>query len=103
MPKPPVPEIVAEFLRRPNPCVIASQNPDGTLHTAATWYLWEDGRVLVNMADSRKRLDYLRQNPNVALTMLFEENWYRHVSIVGRVVTIEQDEGLRDIDRLSQH
>jgi PPOX class probable F420-dependent enzyme len=103
MPKPPVPQIVDEFLRQPNPAVIASEKPDGTLHTAATWYLWEDGRVLVNMANTRKRLDYLRENPNVALTMLSDDNWYRHVSIVGRVVSIEQDRDLTDIDRLSQH
>jgi len=41
-----------QFLSQPNPSVIATPQPDGSPHTAATWYLWENGRVLVNM-DSR--------------------------------------------------
>ena len=102
MPRPPLPPELDEFLARPNPCVIASIRPDGTPHTAATWYDWENGRVLVNMDESRRRLEYLRANANVALTMLDEGNWYRHVSLIGRVASLEPDPELRDIDRLSQ-
>jgi PPOX class probable F420-dependent enzyme len=103
MPKPPLPADVEALLRRPNPAVIATLKPNGAPHTVATWYLWEDGRVLVNMDDSRARLDYLRRDPRVSLTALESGNWYRHVSIRGRVVSIEPDEDLRDIDRLSRH
>jgi PPOX class probable F420-dependent enzyme len=103
MPNPPVPAIVDEFLRLPNPAVIASVKPDGAPHTAATWYLWEDGRLLVNMADTRKRLDYLRENPRVSLTAISDDNWYRHLTLEGRVTTIEEDGDLSDIDRLSKH
>jgi Pyridoxamine 5'-phosphate oxidase len=60
MRRPPLPAELDEFLRRPNPSVIATLRPDGSPHTAATWYLWEDGRVLVNMDESRKRLACLR-------------------------------------------
>jgi PPOX class probable F420-dependent enzyme len=102
VPRPPLPPELDEFLARPNPCVIASIRPDGTPHTAATWYDWENGRVLVNMDESRRRLEYLRANANVALTMLDEGNWYRHVSLIGRVASLEPDPELRDIDRLSQ-
>ena len=35
--------------------------------------------------------------------MLDKDSWYTHVSIVGRVVELADDEGLRDIDRLSRH
>jgi len=52
MPKSPLPPELDEFLSQPNPSVIATPQPDGSPHTAATWYLWENGRVLVNM-DSR--------------------------------------------------
>ena len=103
MPKPPVPEAVDAFLRRPNPSVIASVRPDGSPHSAATWYLWEDARVLVNMAASRRRLDYLRQNPRVTLTVLWDENWYRHITLEGRVTSLDEDPDLTNIDRLSRH
>jgi PPOX class probable F420-dependent enzyme len=102
MPKPPVPAIVDEFLRLPNPAVIASVKPDGTPHSAATWYLWEDGRVLVNMDEGRKRLEYLRQNPRVSITVLDGDSWYRHITLHG-TITLKPDEGLADIDRISKH
>jgi PPOX class probable F420-dependent enzyme len=103
MPKPPLPPELSEFLARPNPSVIATLQPDGRPHTAATWYLWEDGRVLVNMAASRKRLDHLRRDPRVSLTVVGEGDWYRHVTLRGRVASIEDDADLAGIDRLSRH
>ena len=103
MPQPPLPPELDALLREPNPATISTLKPDGSPLSVATWYLWEDGRVLVNMDHSRARLDHLRQDPRVSLTVLDGEDWYRHVSLHGRVVSIEPDEGLRDIDRLSQH
>jgi hypothetical protein len=68
--------------------------------TVATWYDWEEGRLLVNMDESRSRLRWLRQNPKVSLTV-FDDDWYRHVSLYGLVVTIRGDDDLADIDRLA--
>ena len=53
------------------------------------------------MEDTRLRLGYMRRDPRVALTALAEDGWYRHVSLLGRVVSIEDDETLADIDRLA--
>jgi PPOX class probable F420-dependent enzyme len=97
-----VPPEVDEFLSRPNPAVVATLRPDGSPHTAATWYDWEDGRVLLNMAETRLRLGFLRRDPRGALTVLDEGSWYRHVSLLGRVVSIEDDVDLADIDRLAR-
>lgn len=84
--------------------MVATVDLRGDLHTAATWYAWQDdGTVLLNMDESRRRLEYLRRDPRVALTMLDEKSWYRHVSIVGHVVEIRADAGLEDIDRLALH
>jgi PPOX class probable F420-dependent enzyme len=102
MPRVPVPPEVDEFLWRPNPAVVATLRPDGSPHTAATWYDWEDGRVLLNMAETRVRLRFMRRDPRVALTVLDEGSWYRHVSLLGRVVSIEDDAELADIDRLAR-
>jgi PPOX class probable F420-dependent enzyme len=103
MPRPPVPPDIDEFLAQPNPSVIATLQPDGSPSTAATWYLWENGRVLVNMDEGRKRLEYLRRDPRVSLTVLGKDDWYHHVSLRGRVVSLEDDSDLSDIDRLSRH
>jgi PPOX class probable F420-dependent enzyme len=103
MPKPPVPPEFETFLAKPNPAVVATLEPDGAPHSAPTWYLWVDGHVEVNMAASRKRLDHLRRDPRVSLTVLSDEDWYRHVTISGRVVSIDDDPQLEGIDRLSRH
>jgi PPOX class probable F420-dependent enzyme len=103
VPRTPVPDVVGEFLTRPNPAVIATLRPDGFPHTAATWYVWEDGRVLVNMDATRRRLEHMRRDPRVSLTVLSEDEWYRQVTLMGEAVLIELDSDLHDIDRLSTH
>jgi PPOX class probable F420-dependent enzyme len=102
MPTPPLPEELEALLREPHAAVMATLKRDGSPVTVATWYLYEDGRVLVNLDDSRKRLQHLRNDPRVSLTVL-DQDWYRHVSLHGRVVEIAADERLEQIDRISNH
>jgi len=103
MPQGPLPPELQDVLREPNPCVVATIRPDGELHTAATWYEWlDDGTVLLNMDASRLRLGHMRADPRVALTVMSNDNWYHHVSLIGRVGEIRPDPGLVDIDRLAR-
>jgi hypothetical protein len=117
-----LPRPVVEFLKRPNPAVIAFIRPDGYPMSVATWYDWEDGLILVNMHESRSRLRWLRANPKASLTALGEQggasgagsarpdaprgdvppqmDWYRHVSLFGSVLRFAEDADLADIDRL---
>jgi PPOX class probable F420-dependent enzyme len=94
------PPLVA-FLTRPNAAVIATVRADGAPVTVATWYDWENGRILVNMDEGRKRVEHLRADARVSLTIMDLSDWSAHVSIQGRVVSLEDDPGLRDIDRIS--
>jgi PPOX class probable F420-dependent enzyme len=102
MPPAPVPPEVDEFLRRPNPAVVATLRPDGAPHTVPTWYDWDGERVLLNMDESRLRLRFIRRDPRIALTVLGDDSWYGHVSLLGRVVELRDDDGLADIDRLAR-
>jgi PPOX class probable F420-dependent enzyme len=91
------------MLRKDNPAVIATLRSDGQPVSTATWYLWEDdGRVLVNMDEGRVRLQHIRRDPRVTLTVLDKDNWITHVTVIGRVIEVKEDEGLADIDRLSR-
>ena len=98
-----LPEPLRELLAKPNPATISTVRSDGQPVSVATWYLFEDDRVLVNMDQGRKRLDYLRSDPRVSLTALDAHGWYTHVSVQGRVSSLEHDADLADIDRLSRH
>ncbi|QHE66999.1 hypothetical protein GFS60_00472 [Rhodococcus sp. WAY2] len=88
---------------RPNYATITAVRPDGQPVSVATWYLYEDGKVLVNMDSGRKRLDYLRHDPRVSLTAMDPQDWITHVSVQGRVVKLVDDENLDDIDRIARH
>jgi PPOX class probable F420-dependent enzyme len=103
VPKPPLPARLGAFLAKPNASVIATVRSDGAPVTVATWYVWEDGRVLVNMDESRKRLDHMRVDPRVSITVMDLANWSAHVSLQGRIVLIDEDVGLVDIDRIARH
>jgi PPOX class probable F420-dependent enzyme len=95
----PLPPELDAFLALPNPAIVGTVSPDGAPHTVPTWYDWEDGRVLMNLDARRVRLDYMRADPRVSLTVLGED-WYEHVSLLGRIVEISDDADFADIDRL---
>jgi PPOX class probable F420-dependent enzyme len=99
----PLPEGAVAMLRKPNPSVITTLRRDGQPVSAATWYLWADGRVLVNMDEGRVRLQHMRADPRVALDVLDEGSWYNHVSIIGHVDEIYEDADMSDIDRIARH
>jgi PPOX class probable F420-dependent enzyme len=104
MPGLPFRDDVRALLRKPNPAVVTTLRSDGQPVSVATWYLLEDDdRVLVNMDLGRKRVQHLRDDPRITLTVLDEAGWYTHVSLIGQVVAMKDDEGLVDIDRLSTH
>jgi PPOX class probable F420-dependent enzyme len=103
MPTPPLPPEAIELLRRPNPAVIATLRPDGAPVSTPIFYLWENGRVLITMEDGRVRLRHLRRDPRVTLSVLNKESWYTHIGLIGRVVEMYEDEGLADVDRISEH
>jgi PPOX class probable F420-dependent enzyme len=103
VPKPPLTQDAVTMLRKPNPAVITTLRRDGQPVSVATWYLWEDGRVLVNMDEGRKRLAHMRSDPRVALDVLDDSGWYTHVALTGRVEEMREDTGLGDIDRIARH
>ncbi|XVV15952.1 PPOX class F420-dependent oxidoreductase [Actinoplanes sp. CA-131856] len=104
MSKMPLPAKLTDFLRQPHPAVMATVAADGRPVTVATWYLLEDdGRVLLGLDAKRARLKHLHRDPRVSLTVLASDDWYSHVSVQGRVVSIADDEGLAAIDRLAVH
>ena len=98
-----MPAEVVEFLTRPNYATISCVRPDGSPVSVATWYLVEDGRIVVNMDAGRKRLEWLRADPRVSLTAMDPGDWLTHVSLQGRVVELVDDADLADIDRLATH
>jgi len=70
----------------------------GTCTPLVTWVIGTSSSSL----QSGNTLRHMRRDPRVALTALAEESWYSHVSLLGRIVSIEDDPDLVDIDRLAR-
>lgn len=99
----PLPSEYDALLREPNAAVIGTVTPSGEPNTVATWYLWDEGRLIVNMDGGRKRLAWMREDPHVSLTVLMED-WSKHISLHGHIIEIVGGEqGMDDIDRISRH
>jgi PPOX class probable F420-dependent enzyme len=101
MPTSRLPDELRTLLAKPNPAVIATTRSDGQPVSVPTWYLLDDDRILVNMDEGRRRLDHVRRDPRVSLTVMDVDDWHTHVSMQGRVKELVEDEGLVDIDRLA--
>jgi PPOX class probable F420-dependent enzyme len=100
MPKAPLPFELERFVRAARPAVVATVRPDGSPASTATWYDWEDGRVLLSIVASSPRARNVRNDPRISLTIL-GTSWYHHVSLLGRVIELRDDAELADLDRLS--
>lgn len=96
----PVPAAFARMLAKPNLAVIGTLRRDGSPRTVPTWYLWLDGRILVNMDDDRARLRDLRRDARVSLTVFDGNDWYTHISLRGRVTALHDDADLLDANRI---
>ena len=102
MPAAPLPPELVRFLERPRRAVIGTVRGDGSPVTTPCWYGVEpDGRILVSMDEESHRLRHLRGEPRLALTVLADD-WYSHLSLLGRAVEFRRDEGLADIDALAR-
>lgn len=102
MPRGPLPVELRRFLEKPRHAVVGTVRDDGAPVTTACWYgVTPDGRILLSMDEESHRLRHLRAEPRVALTVLGDD-WYAHVSILGRAVEFRSDAGLEEIDALSR-
>ncbi len=102
MPAAPLPPELRQFIEKPRHAVVGTARDDGAPVTTPCWYgIDDDGRLVISMGDDSHRLRHLQSNPRVALTVLGDD-WYSHVSILGRAVELRPDPDLADIDDLSQ-
>lgn len=56
-----------EFLSRKLVARMATQRDDGWPHVTPIWYVWEGGRFLLSLGNSRRHLANLRRNPHVTM------------------------------------
>jgi PPOX class probable F420-dependent enzyme len=99
----PLPDEVRELCEGPNFGHLATTLPDGSPHTVALWIGVEGDQVVFFTQPGSRKARNLARDPRVALSVVDGENPYRGAHLRGRVArTIEGDEALAIIDRLSE-
>jgi PPOX class probable F420-dependent enzyme len=77
----------ARFLHEePNVAVVAALREDGTPHQTVVWVDWDGEHVLLNLATTRSKLEYMKRDPRVSVLVLDRSNPFRWFRVEGEVV-----------------
>ena len=77
--------------------------PDGTPQATPVWidYDADADRLLVNTESHRRKTRNVKQNPDVAVSMIDPDDPYRYLSVTGEVEEITTDGARAHIDQLA--
>ena len=80
-----IPDAFADIVGPPVIPTLATVNRDGTVQATPVWATRDGEDILVGSAHGRAKDRNMRRHAEVALCFVDPANPYRHVSIVGRV------------------
>lgn len=107
VPLPVLPQHVYDFISQPNPAVMATVASDGRPVSVQVVYLAEDTEhILLSIATANSRggrLQHLREDPRVSLTVLKNDGWKEAVTVLGTAVEFFDDKDLEIIDAMTTH
>jgi PPOX class probable F420-dependent enzyme len=81
---------------------LATLMPDGSPHVSPVWCDYDGEHVVINSAKGRVKDRNMRRDPRVGLDIVDPDNPYRHLSIRGRVVNIDEQGADEHIDKLAK-
>ena len=70
---------------------LATIRADGTPHVTPLWIDHDGDTILVDVRVDRIKAANMRERPSVALSIVDPRNPYRHLDIIGRVVSWSED------------
>lgn len=96
-----IPEGVRDLFDEPALGHVSYLNRRGQVVTFPMWVDFDGEHILTSSpADSRKARS-MRRNPQVSVSIVSTSNPWHWLSVSGRLVKVEPDEGLRFIDGMS--
>jgi PPOX class probable F420-dependent enzyme len=81
---------------------LATLMPDGTPQVTPVWFLYQNGRFIVNTARGRIKDRNMTQNARVALSIVDPDNPYAHLAVRGKVVRATEEGASASIDTLAK-
>jgi hypothetical protein len=80
--------IYKQLMDRPIPVILAVMGGDGRPNLTPMWFDYEGDKVLVNVAEHRKKTSWIRETPQMTMLLINPENMYHWVSLK---VTVERE------------
>jgi PPOX class probable F420-dependent enzyme len=81
-------ETYKQLMDKPVPVVMAVVGGDGRPNLTPMWFDYEGDKVLVNVAEQRRKTDWIRKTPQLTLLLLNPANMYHWMSLK---VTVERE------------
>ncbi len=94
---------LARLVERERVCRVGTAGPARVPHVVPVCHVLADGKVCFGSERDAKKIEYLRANPRVAVTVdLYSEDWsnLKGVLIQGTAVLVERGPRFRKIRRL---
>ena len=96
------PDPLLALLRGPNPCFIATVEPDGAPQLTQTWIDTDGTHVLLNTVEGHRKLANMARDPRVAINICDRTALERYWVLRGHVVDTSTDGAADHIETLSQ-
>ena len=97
-----LPDPLLALLRGPNPCFIATVEPDGAPQLTQTWIDTDGTHVVLNTVEGHRKLANMARDPRVAINICDRSELSRYWVLRGHVVDTGTDGAADHIEMLSQ-
>lgn len=98
-----LPEVYKQLMDEPITAIIAVIAPNGRPALNPVWFDYEGDTLLVNLAEHRKKTDWLRANPEFTICLMNPENPYHWMSIWGTVTNEIHEDDPDEGHRAAEH
>ncbi len=89
---------VEDFLKGVHFAMLATLNKSGSPQLTPLWYMYDDGKIIVNTAVGRVKHRNVLRDQRVALMV---DGDYKYVTISGRARVAKERDGHKDIETLA--
>ena len=97
-----IPEDLRDLFDEPALAHFSYLNKKGQIVTFPMWVDFDGEHILVSSPVGSRKGKALRERPDVAVSIVSNNNRWHWISISGRVMDIQPDDNLEFIDRMAQ-
>jgi PPOX class probable F420-dependent enzyme len=100
--RPQIPESVRDLFGEPALGQVSYVNKRGQIVTFPMWVDFDGEHILTSTAVGARKVESLRERPEVSVSIVSTKNPFHWLSVSGRVIDISPDQTLAFIDRMSR-